>query len=44
MKPIGLSLNLEADYGLRKLSNYLKDPAMSLAGVENVRREVFLGQ
>lgn len=32
-----------ADYGLRKLSNYLKDPAMSLAQVLRTYEEVFLG-
>lgn len=35
---------VEADYGLRKLSNYLKDPAMSLAQVLRTYEEVFLGQ
>lgn len=34
---------VEADYGLRKLSNYLKDPAMSLAQALRTYEEVFLG-
>lgn len=34
---------VDADYGLRKLSNYLKDPAMSLAQVLRTYEEVFLG-
>ncbi|HET8869509.1 MAG TPA: type VI secretion system-associated protein TagF [Aquabacterium sp.] len=32
-----------ADYGLRKLSNYLKDPSMSLVQVLRTYEEVFLG-
>ena len=32
-----------ADYGLRKLSNYLKDPALSLAQALRTYEEVFLG-
>lgn len=35
---------VDADYGLRKLSNYLKDPAMSLAQALRTYEEVFLGQ
>lgn len=31
------------DYGLRKLSNYLRDPGLSLAQALNVYNEVFLG-
>ncbi|MGE5451248.1 MAG: type VI secretion system-associated protein TagF [Acidobacteriota bacterium] len=34
---------VEADYGLRKLSNYLKDPALSLAQALRTYEEVFLG-
>lgn len=32
-----------ADYGLRKLSNYLRDPGLSLAQALSVYNEVFLG-
>lgn len=32
------------DYGLRKLSNYLRDPGLSLAQVVQTFQEVFLGQ
>lgn len=32
-----------SDYGLRKLSNYLKDPALSLAQAQRTYEEVFLG-
>jgi type VI secretion system protein ImpM len=32
-----------ADYGLRKLSNYLRDPGVSLSQVLSTYREVFLG-
>jgi len=34
---------VEHDYGLRKLSNYLKDPGLSLMQVVHTFREVFLG-
>jgi type VI secretion system protein ImpM len=34
---------VEHDYGLRKLSNYLKDPGLSLLQVVQTFREVFLG-
>lgn len=34
---------VDADYGLRKLSNYLKDPALSLAQALRTYEEVFLG-
>ncbi len=34
---------IDADYGLRKLSNYLRDPGLSLAQVRSTYREVFLG-
>jgi type VI secretion system protein ImpM len=34
---------VEHDYGLRKLSNYLKDPGLSLMQVVQTFREVFLG-
>lgn len=34
---------VDADYGLRKLSNYLRDPALSLAQALSTYREVFLG-
>jgi type VI secretion system protein ImpM len=34
---------LEDDYGLRKLSNYLRDPALSLAQAVQTFEEVFLG-
>jgi type VI secretion system protein ImpM len=34
---------VDADYGLRKLSNYLRDPGLSLAQVLSTYREVFLG-
>ncbi len=34
---------VEADYGLRKLSNYLLDPGLSLAQALRTYREVFLG-
>lgn len=34
---------VEADYGLRKLSNYLKDPGLPLAQALQTYREVFLG-
>lgn len=32
------------DYGLRKLSNYLRDPSLSLAAASQVFRETFLGE
>ncbi len=35
---------VEHDYGLRKLSNYLKDPGLPLMQVVQTFREVFLGQ
>ena len=34
---------VDQDYGLRKLSNYLKDPGLPLAQVVHTFREVFLG-
>lgn len=34
---------VDADYGLRKLSNYLRDPGLSLAQVRGTYNEVFLG-
>lgn len=34
---------VDADYGLRKLSNYMRDPGLSLAQVLDTYREVFLG-
>jgi type VI secretion system protein ImpM len=34
---------VDADYGLRKLSNYLRDPGLSLAQALSTYREVFLG-
>ncbi|RZI80837.1 MAG: type VI secretion system-associated protein TagF [Rubrivivax sp.] len=34
---------LEEDYGLRKLSNYLRDPALSLAQALRTFEEIFLG-
>lgn len=34
---------VDVDYGLRKLSNYLKDPGLSLAQALKVYDEVFLG-
>lgn len=34
---------VEADYGLRKLSNYLRDPGLSLAQARDTYNEVFLG-
>ncbi|MBA4110460.1 MAG: type VI secretion system-associated protein TagF [Leptothrix sp. (in: Bacteria)] len=34
---------LEDDYGLRKLSNYLRDPALSLAQALRTFEEIFLG-
>jgi type VI secretion system protein ImpM len=34
---------VEHDYGLRKLSNYLKDPGLPLLQVVQTFREVFLG-
>lgn len=34
---------VESDYGLRKLSNYLRDPGLSLAQALSTYREVFLG-
>ncbi|MBI5925224.1 MAG: type VI secretion system-associated protein TagF [Aquabacterium sp.] len=35
---------VDADYGLRKLSNYLRDPGLSLAQALSTYREVFLGE
>lgn len=35
--------DIEADYGLRKLSNYMRDPGLSLSQVLSTYREVFLG-
>lgn len=34
---------VNADYGLRKLSNYMRDPGLSLSQVLSTYREVFLG-
>lgn len=34
---------VDADYGMRKLSNYLRDPGLSLAQALSVYNEVFLG-
>lgn len=34
---------IQADYGLRKLSHYLRDPGLSLAQALRTYREVFLG-
>jgi type VI secretion system protein ImpM len=35
---------VDADYGLRKLSNYMRDPGLSLSQVLSSYREVFLGE
>ena len=32
------------DYGLRKLSNHLRDPSLSLAAAVDMFRETFLGE
>jgi type VI secretion system protein ImpM len=32
------------DYGLRKLSNHLRDPSLSLAAAVDLFRETFLGE
>jgi type VI secretion system protein ImpM len=34
---------IDADYGLRKLSNYMRDPGLSLSQVLSTYKEVFLG-